>query len=95
MREPHAVRLARRLRLVARALPGEVREREFEPALADLLLDHEERRAGQAQSPPGLALAGLFLVLETFRIGLPAHLWRAWSPTRAGRTVTGELTAAS
>jgi len=91
MPEPLAVRLARRLRLVARVLPGEVRERVFEPALADLLLDHAERGAGQAQSSRRLTLAGLVLVLEAFRIGLPAYLWRAGSPTRAGRVVVALL----
>ena len=65
----------RSLRWLARLLPREVRERVFEPALADLRLD--ESAAGRRR------WARLMLGLECLRIGLPQHLWRRRRPTRA------------
>jgi hypothetical protein len=70
------------LRLVARVLPREFRERVVEPALADL------RIAGTgAQNCLGTAL----FLGECLRIGLPQHFWRRGRPTRFGVTVVCAL----
>jgi hypothetical protein len=63
------------LRLIARMLPREFRERVFEPALADLHLDEAGLVARR--------WARVLLALECLRIGLPQHFWRRHRPTRA------------
>jgi hypothetical protein len=73
---PDARGPGRGVHLLSRLLPREFRERVFEPALADLLLDEETTRRGRWPR--------LLLVAECARIGLPQHLWRRRRPTRLG-----------
>lgn len=69
------------LRLVARCLPREFRERVFEPAIGDYRLELASRRPGASRR-----LAGeLWFVAECLRIGVPQFVWMRGRPTRAGR----------
>lgn len=65
------------LRIVARLLPGEFRERVFEPALTDLQLDEADpaRRSNHA-------LGRIALVAECMRLGVPQFFWYRRRPTR-------------
>jgi hypothetical protein len=65
------------VRMISRILPRELRERVFEPALADL-------HVSEAGSPPTprRRLARLVLVLECTRLSIPRLLWRRRRPTR-------------
>ena len=67
------------LRLGARLLPREFRERVLEPALADL--ERDERGAG------GRRYTRLVLLAECLRIGLPEFVWRRGRLTRLGATL--------
>lgn len=73
------------VRLAARVLPREFRERVLEPALADLRI---------ANSGAPRRLAKMLLVAECLRIGLPQHFWRRGRPTRLGVTVVCALMVA-
>ena len=73
----------RLLRLIARALPQEFRERVFEPALDDIRLD-------EAGGPPRRA-ARIVLLLECLRLGVPAYLWRRGRPTVAAVAIVVAL----
>jgi len=64
----------RLLRMAARLLPREFRERVFEPALADVQLDEVTARR---------PFARIVLAAECIRLGIPRHFWRKRRPTRA------------
>jgi hypothetical protein len=67
----------RLVRLISHALPRELRERVFEPALADLRLREAE---GSERLPRWLAR--LILLLECVRLSIPRAFWRRGRPTR-------------
>ena len=71
----------RLVRAFARLLPKEFRERVFEPAWADILL--EEREAGGDRR--GALRTRCVVVLECLRLGLPQLLWHHGQLTRLGR----------
>ena len=73
------------LRMMSRLLPRELRERVFEPALADLLASE----AGASRTPRW-RLARLVLVLECFRLSIPQLLWRRRRPTLVARRLGTE-----
>ncbi|HEY2824746.1 MAG TPA: hypothetical protein VGI83_04305 [Gemmatimonadales bacterium] len=66
---------------LARVLPREFRERVFEPACTDLMLEHHA--AGYASA--SALRAQLVIALECLRIGLPQFFWSHGRPTRAAR----------
>ena len=69
------------LPIFARFLPREFRERVFEPAWADVLLD--EQRPGAHRR--GAVLSRFVLVLECLRLGLPQLVWHRGRLTRLAR----------
>ena len=73
-------------RAFARVLPREFRERVFEPAWADILLDEQEAGAGRGGSRgTGTLRVRFVLMLECLRLGLPQLLWYRGRPTRLAR----------
>ena len=64
----------------SRILPREFRERVFEPAWADILL--EERAEGRR---PSVFRARFVLFLECLRLGLPQLVWHRGQPTQLAR----------
>jgi hypothetical protein len=73
------------VRMLARLLPRDFRERVFEPAVADLRLDLLR------SSPSGKRCAQLLFVFECLRLGGPQHVWRRGRPTRLGTAVVVAL----
>lgn len=74
------------LRAFARILPREFRERVFEPAWADILLDEQEAGVGRGGGGgSGTLRVRLLLVLECLRLGLSQLLWYRGRPTRLAR----------
>lgn len=68
------------LRIFARLLPADFRERVFEPALTDLWLE-EGGMDARATRRWG---ARLVIIAESLRLGLPQFVWRHGRPTRLG-----------
>jgi hypothetical protein len=66
---------------LAHVLPREFRERVFEPACTDLMLEHHASGYTNASA----IRAQLVIALECLRIGLPQFLWHHGRPTRAAR----------
>ena len=66
---------------LSRVLPREFRERVFEPACTDLILEHHSDGYTNARA----LRAQLVIALECLRIGLPQFLWHHGRPTRAAR----------
>lgn len=76
------------LRLTARCLPREFRERVFEPAVDDYHLDAASARLrGGAQ-----VKRELWIALECLRLGVPQLFWHRGRPTPIGRMVALALT---
>jgi hypothetical protein len=67
----------RLLRRLSRALPKEFRERVFEPAFSDILLEDNAPRP----------FARAVLILECLRLGVPEHFWRKGRPTLGAVTL--------
>ena len=72
--------------MFALLLPRRVRERVFEPAYADLLLDDQEARRTSRPKTARRLGAGAVLVLESLRLGLPSYFWQDGRITRFGRS---------
>lgn len=72
---------------IARILPRHIRERVFEPAFADLLLDDDESELPANRRQLVRFSATIVLVAESFRLALPAYFWYRGRVTRLGRTV--------
>lgn len=68
------------LQAFARLLPGEFRERVFEPTLMDLWLDED----GMDARPSRRWVARLVIIAECLRLGIPQLVWRRGHPTRLG-----------
>jgi hypothetical protein len=68
------------LQAFARLLPGDFRERVFDPALADLWLDEGGIDARRSRR----WVARLVIIAECLRIGIPQFVWRRGRPTRLG-----------
>jgi hypothetical protein len=66
----------RLVRVLSQILPRELRERVFEPALADLL----SSEAGVPRTARRW-VARLTLVLECFRLSIPRLIWQRRRPT--------------
>lgn len=79
--------MLRVLRWSSRLLPADIRERVFEPALADFLLDDDEAQLPASQRWRVRLFAGLVLAVESFRLGLPTYFWRRGRVTRLGKAV--------
>jgi hypothetical protein len=79
------------LRAFARILPREFRERVFEPALADFLLD--EARGNRGWAPRLLGLVAF--VGECSRLGIPQIVWREGRPTRFGTSLVAAVLVAA
>jgi hypothetical protein len=75
------------LRALARVLPGEFRQRVFEPALADLLFEEARSTTGRSRR----WLAGVALVGECLRLGIPQLVWRRGRPTRFGTALVAAM----
>ncbi|MEE9207336.1 MAG: hypothetical protein V3U67_03000 [Gemmatimonadota bacterium] len=75
------------LRWVARLLPRHIRERVFEPAYADLLLDDHEAQLSSSRRRFKRMSASVVLAAESFRVGLPTYFWHRGRVTRLGKTV--------
>jgi hypothetical protein len=71
------------LKLFARLLPADFRERVFEPALEDLRLDE----LSGASRPWARAI----LVVECLRLGVPRYFWSRGRPTRLTIAVVSML----
>jgi hypothetical protein len=70
------------LRTFARMLPHDFRERVFEPAYADLILDEQAGDHGQRRWTVRVRL-----VAECVRVGIPLLVWRRGKPTRFAVTL--------
>jgi hypothetical protein len=68
------------LQAFARLLPGDFRERVFEPALTDLWLDEDGMHARRSRR----WVARLVIIAECLRLGIPQLVWRRGRPTRLG-----------
>lgn len=66
-------------RAFARILPKEFRERVFEPAWTDILLDEH-----QSGGRPASFRARSVLFFECLRLGIPQIVWQHGRPTRLG-----------
>jgi hypothetical protein len=75
------------LRTIARLLPPEFRQRVFEPALADLILDERVALGARPRR-----WARLLLGLECLRLGWPLFVWRRHQPTRLAIAIVVAVT---
>ena len=78
-------------RLLARVLPSEFRERVFEPAWADIVL---EEGAGP-RSRGTVFRARAVLLVECLRLGLPQWVWHRGRATRLARRAMGAVAIAA
>jgi hypothetical protein len=75
------------LRVVARLLPREFRERVLEPTIDDLRRTEAERPSSQSRR----WLARLAIAAESLRLGLPQLVWRRRRLTKLGVTLVAAV----